>query len=380
MTVAHDPYFAALSDALREAGVQSPTLVVDRDRLLQNVACVRDTVSGGALAVRIVVKSLPAHDLIDFVADGVGTHRFMVFNRQTLLEMALRRPHSDFLLGKPLPVGEAARALPALGPVAPQWLIDTPARLAEYAALARESRTPLRVSLEIDIGLRRGGFESAEDVARAAAGARAAGLTVSGLMGYDPHVAKAADPVRAYGAARRAYAAAKAAVLEVLGRDAAGLDWNAAGSPTYTLHAQGTEGSEVAIGSAFVKPADFDLASLQRHLPAAFVATPVLKAFERGAHDGPLALHADAAGAVFIHGGNWLADPVFPAGLRYSPVYGRSSNQELLISGPPTGLKPDDIVFLRPRQSEALFLQFGPIAVYDGGRIVEFWPTFPPSA
>jgi D-serine deaminase-like pyridoxal phosphate-dependent protein len=37
-------------------------------------------------------------------------------------------------------------------------------------------------------------------------------------------------------------------------------------------------------------------------------------------------------------------------------------------------------VFLRPDQSEALFLQFGDIAVYDGGEIAAMWPTLPISA
>jgi D-serine deaminase-like pyridoxal phosphate-dependent protein len=35
---------------------------------------------------------------------------------------------------------------------------------------------------------------------------------------------------------------------------------------------------------------------------------------------------------------------------------------------------------LRPRQSEALFLQFGAIVVVDKGQPVEHWPVFPPSA
>ena len=37
-------------------------------------------------------------------------------------------------------------------------------------------------------------------------------------------------------------------------------------------------------------------------------------------------------------------------------------------------------VFFRPTQSEAVFLQFGDIAVHEGGSIVEGWPTFAVSA
>ena len=39
-------------------------------------------------------------------------------------------------------------------------------------------------------------------------------------------------------------------------------------------------------------------------------------------------------------------------------------------------LQPDDWIFLRPTQSEFVFLQFGDIAVYDKGAIVERWPVF----
>ena len=32
---------------------------------------------------------------------------------------------------------------------------------------------------------------------------------------------------------------------------------------------------------------------------------------------------------------------------------------------------------MRPTESEGVFLQFGDIAVYDGGEISGWWPTFP---
>lgn len=88
----------------------------------------------------------------------------------------------------------------------------------------------------------------------------------------------------------------------------------------------------------------------------------------------------NAGRAFFIHGGHWLAKPHSPPGLQYSSLYGRSSNQELLTGSDNVALQPDDFVFLRPDQSEALFLQFGDLLVYDGERIVDQWPTLPVSA
>ena len=71
-----------------------------------------------------------------------------------------------------------------------------------------------------------------------------------------------------------------------------------------------------------------------------------------------------------------------PQGLALSGVYGRSSNQELLLGSPTQQLTTDDYVFFRPQQSEAVFLQFGDIVVLDAeaGRIVQQWPVFAASA
>jgi D-serine deaminase-like pyridoxal phosphate-dependent protein len=84
--------------------------------------------------------------------------------------------------------------------------------------------------------------------------------------------------------------------------------------------------------------------------------------------------------AFFIYGGNWLASPLSPPGLEFNSLFGRSSNQELLTGSDKVSLKADDYVFLRPFQSEALFLQFGDIALFDGEKITGFWPTFAVSA
>jgi len=165
------------------------------------------------------------------------------------------------------------------------------------------------------------------------------------------------------------------------------LTLNGAGSPTYTFHAKGTVANEVSVGSAFVKPEHFDTPGLERHVPAAFIATPVIKALDRmrlpGNEwlSGPLNfMDPNTKRAFFIYGGNWLASPLSPPGLEFNSLFGRSSNQELLTGSDKVSLKADDYVFLRPFQSEALFLQFGDIALFDGEKITGFWPTFAVSA
>ena len=80
--------------------------------------------------------------------------------------------------------------------------------------------------------------------------------------------------------------------------------------------------------------------------------------------------------ACFIYGGNWLASPCFPADSKRSSVFGHSSNQEMYELKGDHGLKVDDYFFFRPAQSEAVFLQFGEIAVYEEGTIIDWWPIF----
>lgn len=386
---AHDSYFVALSDALRKAGIAHPVLVIDKKRLDHNIAAARATVDAAGLPLRVVVKSLPAMGLIDHVAAGMGTSRFMVFNGAMLEIMAVREG-ADLLLGKPLPAAEFAAFIDKVGAETAgriQWLIDTQSRLGQYAEIAAGRGINLRANLELDIGLHRGGFKSAGEIAEVADKARAyPHVTITGLMGYDPHVPKMGDMEDAYGKSQAIYRDAIEALRGKLGVDPASLTLNGAGSPTYLRHTKGTVANEVSVGSAFVKPADFDLSLLDHHVPASFIATPVIKAgpMQLPGHEWltrPLSfMDPNAERAFFIYGGHWLATPVSPPGLQYSSLFGRSSNQEMLTGSTNVALAPDDYVFFRPNQSEAVFLQFGDIVLFDGERIEGVWETFPVSA
>jgi len=388
----HSEYFLAVARALAAAGVARPVMVIDRARLAANIAAVRQTLAATHLATRIVVKSLPVPGLLDAVSASLGTERCMVFNGPMVLDTLKWKPTADLLLGKPLPAVEVARVLdasPGVALASPQWLADGVPRLHEYAAIARARGIRLRVNLEIDVGLHRGGLAGPADVAAALdAIAGVPELQFSGLMGYDPHVPKMPRPESAYRAVVQSYGAALDVVRARIGPEStAGLTLNTAGSPTYRLHVGDPNANEVAIGSAFVKPRDFDLETLSHHVPAAFIATPVLKVVDPLRIPGLealgglfRALDANAERGFFVYGGHWLAEPESPPGLEYSPIYGRSSNQELLTGSHSVSLRPNDYVFLRPTQSEAVLLQFGDLLVYENGAITDHWPTFPVSA
>lgn len=391
----HDSYFKGLSQALNKANLQRPTMVVDLPRLKANISTLKGHIPAG-MDYRIVAKSLPSDGIIDTVMREANTQRLMVFHQPFLNHIAKRFPEADCLLGKPMPVGAAARFyeyhqgdafLPSRQI---QWLIDTAERLAEYAQLSRGLQQTLRINLELDIGLHRGGFTEQVDIAAAisAIGAEPY-LEFAGFMGYEPHILKVpgifGGPEQAKAKADSDYQAAIATAKQVLGSayDESSLTYNTGGSGTYTLYDVNSHASELAVGSALVKPSDFDYDTLSDHRQAAFIATPVLKALDKTQLPGAeslsslfKALDPNTAKTFFTYGGKWLADPISPPGLQRNSLYGSSTNQEMLNGSIDTVLGVGDHVFLRPRQSEFVFLQFGDIAVYDGEHIVDSWPIF----
>jgi D-serine deaminase-like pyridoxal phosphate-dependent protein len=394
---AHDDYFLAVQGALREAGLFRPTLVIDRARLAHNLAQLKARLPKNK-HFRVVAKSLPSLPLVQVVRDAMQTERLMVFHQPHLNLIASRMPDAQMLLGKPMPAGAARRFLAehrgSAEPVArTEWLVDTPERIAEYAGLAAAAPGgTLKLNLELDVGLHRGGFRTAQDVAEAIRAIQAAGpsLAFSGFMGYEAHAAKIPDALGGVrGALEKAmafYGECVGAAREVLGAsfDAGALTLNAGGSNTYAYYDEAAPCNELAIGSGLVKPTDFDTPGLATHVPASFIATPVLKALDRTQIPGLermagllRAWDPNTARAFYIYGGYWLANAVSPPGLQRNDIWGHSTNQDLLNGSADVQLGVGDFVFFRPHQSEFVFLQFGDLAVYDGGRIVEAWPAFP---
>ena len=382
----HNAYFAGLQAALKRAGVAQPTLVIDRPRLEANIAAVKAKLAPTNLNLRVVSKSLPAPELLRLVMAGTGSTRLMVFNGVMLDEMAAFAPDADVLLGRPLPAAQVAdfvgRHANSAAPAArPQWLADSPRRIGEYAQIVRASQAPMRINLEFDVGLHRGGLKDLAALSAAVDLVKAEPLFIlTGLMGYDAHAAAAASPAAEVAKVEALYGAAVKLLAEKLG-DVSSLTFNTAGSPTYALHLDDPYATEVSIGSAFVKPAHFDLPTLTDLQPAAFIAEPVLKVMDpaiypRREHltQALNTLDPNSRRGFFLYGGYGDARPVSPRGLRFSALYGGRS---MLAGSAKVELAQDDFVFMRPTESEGVLLQFGDLAVYDGAEISAWWPTFP---
>tara|TARA_R110001592_G_scaffold7126_1_gene40163 strand:- start:29905 stop:31179 length:1275 start_codon:yes stop_codon:yes gene_type:complete len=388
----HSAYFKNLSLSIKQAEFTKPTLIIDKQRLDKNIDTLKRHINQ-RYQYRIVVKSLPSIPLLKHISEKVNSQRFMVFDESFLIKMLEQFPQGDFLLGKPLPVLSARKVLSkteAFTGTPIRWLVDSMQRLMNYRQLAQEQKQTLHINLEIDVGLHRGGFSSEQALSEALAIIRSDPfLKFDGFMGYEPHVVKLpgnsashlTDSLSIY---HRYIEIAE----EILGTDFPDTPiFNTAGSPSYQLHTKLTAKqslcNELSAGSCLVKPTDFDLPSLADHLPTSFIATPILKTLDQTKIPGITRLgeimawwNPNLKRSLFTYGGNWKAKLTSPEGLSYNPLYGRSSNQEMINASIHNPLGMNDWIFLRPTQSESVFLQFGDIAIYDGNAFIEHWSVF----
>jgi D-serine deaminase-like pyridoxal phosphate-dependent protein len=390
----HPEYFAKLNATLRAHGIDRPVLVIDLDRLDRNIDRVAKSAAiAPAKTYRIVVKSVPSPALVDYIAKRANTQALMCFHRPFLEAMATLRPTSDILMGKPMPVAAVQHFYEghkgAFNPAKQlQWLIDSEARLQQYLALAKARNTKMRVNLELDVGLRRGGYDDPTMLIPTfqTIAANPDHLEFAGFMGYDAHLmgipgflAKKELPL-----VKDRYLACVNLLKSQFPDLAKGtLTFNGAGSPTFRHYEGDAVVNDLSAGSCLMKPTHYDLPILEDFEASAFIASPVLKR-QLGARlpalgwTGPLIRGWDTnqAQMYFAYSGNWLAECESPPGLTPHFAY-TSSNQQGYSASASVDVKVDDFIFLRPTQSEAVLLQFGDLVGVRGDKIVARWPVLP---
>lgn len=411
--------FETMNATLKAHGPLSPRAVIELDGLNANIDRVRGRL-GDHHALRIVTKSLPSFELLRHISERARTRRFMEFHGPflPLLLEAFPQDDTDVLFGKPVPVSTFEPALKKARPALQarffknvQWLVDSPETLREYLAFARRSGGlrgghPLRVNFEIDVGLHRGGFPTPEAMAAALRELKAAGSLArfSGFMGYDGHLTYVpsflgfGSKMRAIKSQHRKLVARYAAFIEaarqeapeLFAPDAAPLTFNGGGSRTYVLYGPEEKAlNDIALGSAFLQPADFDDVTLTDHEPALFVAAPVLKKI-RHAGIPFLGVWASKLWALwdpnrewgfFIYGGGWADEAFYPRGLSTNPLYAQFPNrnflpnQGLMNGSSQVPLSVGDFMFFRPVESDNLF-DFEEVTVTQGGRRPQIWRPF----
>lgn len=383
-----DIFFEQLNRDLQHTQYATPHLIVDAHAFEQNLNhVVTQFKHAKHLQPRIVVKSLACMALLKTVSQTLSTQRFMVFHFPQLLPVLENFLAADILLGKPMPVSLVEHFYTQHHHWQSsniQWLIDTEARLMQYLAVAKLLSVKLKINIEIDVGLHRGGVSSEQDIRTILTIIQhhPEHLELSGLMGYDAHVTKLPSIIKraeeAYQQSQDVYQHYISIIktqFAMLWHDQ--LCLNGGGSPSFSFHVKHSVCNDLAFGSMLLKPSDFDSESLNVLQAALWVATPVLKVLQFTQLPGMSFLNKlpHPYKALFIYGGYWMADYVYPKGIRPHLLYGRSSNQEMVNVPRKTNIDVDDFVFLRPTQSEAIIPQFAKLYLYKN-RQFEAWETF----
>ena len=389
MGAPHNDYFSNLNSLLKRDGPGRPVMLIDTERMNTNIDLIVNSV-GREKIYRVVVKSLPSVPLLEQVMRRARTTSLMVFHQPFLNAIAEAFPESDTLLGKPMPLAAAATFYKKLGNTKydaanqVQWLIDTPKRLQQYQALARQLGIKMRINFEIDVGLHRGGLPEPDALAPllSSIGKDPEHLQFTGLMGYEPHLTGLQASL-AHPAVRQVLDIFKGFIdqAKTAGFDAEKLTLNGAGSHTLGIYHRDKTMNDLSAGSGVVKPTDFDTYHLNENLPALFIATPILKRYDELKIPGDPALakllplwNPNMRRLYYIYGGYWKARVVSPPGVA-EPIY-QSANQSPMTTSTAVDLEVDDYMFLRPTQSEHVMLQFGDLYPFKGDQLLETWPIF----
>ena len=359
-----------------------PQLIVDVAALNHNLVITQQQIPH-SLHPRLVVKSLACMALLQHCATQLKTQRYMLFHFAHLKTLFESMPQADVLFGKPMPIqalNHADKAFLQATQLQVQWLIDSEQRLGQYLKFAEQHQLCLRINIEIDVGLHRGGLKTINELKAIldVIVRHPQHLKFSGLMGYDAHVVKIPRLIQSaeqtYQLSQQSYQQFKAYVQQ---RYPTLCDehtcWNGGGSPSFSFHCQQSVCNEVSFGSMLLKPADFELKALHAFQNALWIATPVLKVLPRTELPQLEWLSRWAKSqAVFIYGGYWRGNYVYPQGSQPHGLYGRSSNQELVQIPQTSSIEVDDYVFFRPAQSEMIIPQFAQLWWYQADRLMAF--------
>ncbi len=392
----HSEDFEKLSQVIDVHAPGQNLAVLDLAILEHNAARIRAEVAP-EISIRLVGKSLPSIPLLRHLMQRLATDRLMVFSEPFLHATLAELPGTDILLGKPLPAVAAERVLTAHPSAAEDvcWLVDTQARVLAYGRIASKLDQTLRICIELDVGLRRGGANQQTLPAMLDAVATVPALRFAGFMGYDGHVPHA-PPLLASSDGEFAAVHLRYQALVDLARAhqptllSDTTIYDSGGSLTYWRYSGERPPSpvnEISVGSAFLAPKAFT-AVRERGLERAVVlAAPVLK---RAPTTLPFAGWAASALSIwdrnlavhfFLQGGSWPADPISPPGLQPHfmwdsdpPVRNLLPNQPLLTGSTSVELDVGDWVFFDPWEGDAMVSVPIVLAVRDGD--AEQWPTY----
>jgi D-serine deaminase-like pyridoxal phosphate-dependent protein len=365
-------YFENLNQQLKLNGFHHPLVIIDLDRLEFNIDLFKESFTGSKIEFRISTKSLPNKPLIEFIASRLKTQRLMVYHHRSLGSFLEDSTPWDILMGKPEPVSFFIETYRKFKKKFHQitWLVDAQSRLEAYIKAAYDLEVTLKLFLEIDIGMHRGGFGGVSEINQALQTIDNAEskTELRGIMAYEGHVPYAPSFFFKQIAQKKAFLKSQqrlALLIQKSNLNKLKLWVNGGGSLTSKHHTETSQVSEISIGSVFLNPAAYScILEKWGHKAAFFIAAPILKKLNTTRI--PFLPFLDKSKpSYFVYGGAWHAKITYPPFLQESSFlksHGNENlipNQNLLIenraSSEDSILSIGDFAFYHPHQGDAIF-------------------------
>ncbi|MGN6250784.1 MAG: alanine racemase [Marmoricola sp.] len=384
--VPHD--FPALAAAT--AHLEPPFAVVDLGALARNARSLVARAAGKP--VRLATKSVRCRAISDAVlaVDGFAGVLALTLSEALLLAESC----DDVVVGYPSADRQALARLGGDERLAARVtvMVDSVEQLDLITGAVPVAGPPIRVCLDLDaslrlaggrvhLGVRRSPVHSAADAAALARAVVARSrFRLVGLMAYEGQVAGLGDDagsrlhrvqVRAMQAASVAELARRRAAAVAAVREVADLEFvNGGGTGSIETTVAEEAVTEVAAGSGLYCPTLFDGYRRFRPAPAAFFVTTVVRR--------PTDDIATVAGGGWVASGvpgpDRLPTPVWPPGLRMTPLEGAGEAQTPLRGG--SGLRVGDRVWFRHAKAGELCERVEELHLVEAGAVVAGVPTY----
>ena len=350
------------------AGLDTPQVVVDLDRVERNIARLQDEMDRRGIALRPHAKTHKSVGIARLQLDGGAAG--ITVGTIGEAEMFVAAGIQDIFLAYPVwadgPKGARIRALHDAAPGL-RIGVDSVAGARHLAAAIDATTSPLVVLVEVDPGLHRTGLASPEAVVEVARAARDAGLVVAGVFshgghGYGPGRAESAgaDEIRTLGEAAAA-----------LRRDGFTIDTVSAGSTPTMLTAAGEGVNEMRAGTyVYGDRQQWLMGAIPADGCALVVASTVVSV-----HADRIVLDAGAK-ALTKDRADWLTG--YGAIVGYPDlVIERVNDYHGIVSAPAGVDRPrlGEIVAIVPNHVCPVVDLFDTFLTVKGGSVVGWWPV-----
>ena len=386
--------WARLNAALQTAPpLATPIAVVDLDAFDANATDLARR--AGGKPIRVASKSLRVPELISRALGNQGFSGVLAFTVAEALWLDENAISDDIVVAYPSVDLAALARLTAMPSACASitLMIDNVAHLDLIDRARGQSRSTIRIALDLDAGLRMGQqhigpkrsplFDTGDVVRLAQTVLDRPGFSLVGVMTYEGQVAGVPDDVpnqRAKSLVVRRLKQASMSQLAVRRRELqerlaeiVELEfWNGGGSGSVEATAADAAVTEIAAGSGLLVPGLFDHYQSFQPRPAAFYGLRVSRK--------PSPTIATVHGGGFIASGPTGADrsplPWAPPGLHLTGLEGAGEVQTPLTGHPAAMLSIGDLVWFRHAKSGELFEHVRDVHLIRGESIVETVPSY----